>query len=96
MTRGGHRYPIEHTEGCELDFASLLWEAFFSDRSPQGGHFRSELDDVYLRSRRLIGVLTSYRTPSWNGPYSETFSSPGVSSVIFAPNGKVHTNLLHI
>jgi len=96
MTRGGHRYPIEHAEGREFDFASLLWEALFSDMSPQGVRFRSELDDVYLRSRRLIGVLTSYRTPSWNGPYSETFSSPGVSSVFFAPNGKVHTNLLHI
>ena len=52
MTRGGHRYPIEHAEGREFDFASLLWEALFSDMSPQGVRFRSELDDVYLRSRR--------------------------------------------
>ena len=71
MGRGGHRYPIEHAEGRELDFASLLWDALFSHKSPQGAQFRSELDDIYLRWRRLVKVLTSYRTSSWNGPSSD-------------------------
>ncbi len=71
MGRGGHRYPIEHAEGRELDFASLLWEALFSHKSQQGAQFRSELDDIYLRWRRLVGVLNSYRTSSWKGPSSD-------------------------
>ena len=71
MGRGGHRYPIEHAEGRELDFASLLWEALFSDGSQQGVRFRSELDGVFLRWRRLVTVLTSYRTSTWNGPSSD-------------------------
>jgi hypothetical protein len=71
MGRGGHRYPIEHAEGRELDFASLLWEALLSDRSPQGVRFRSELDGIFLRWRRLVDVLNSYRASSWNGPSSD-------------------------
>jgi hypothetical protein len=67
MGRGGHRYLIEHAEGRELDFASLLWEALFSDRSLQGAQFRSELDGVFLHWRRLVRVFTSYRMSSWNG-----------------------------
>ena len=39
MGKGGRRYPIEHAEGRELDFASLLWEALFSDKSLQGDQF---------------------------------------------------------
>ena len=71
MGRGGRRYPIEHAEGRELDFASLLWEALFSHKSPQGAQFRSELDGVFLHWRRLVRVLTSYRTSFWNGPSSD-------------------------
>ena len=71
MGKGGRRYPIEYAEGRELDFASLLWEALFSDRSPQGVRFRSELDGIFIRWRRLVRVLTSYRTSSWNGPSSD-------------------------
>ena len=71
MGRGGRRYPIEHAEGRELDFASLLWEALFSDMSPQGARFRSELDGIFLRWRRLVDVLNSYRASSWNGPSSD-------------------------
>jgi len=54
MGKGGRRYPIEHAEGRELDFASLLWEALFSDRSLQGAQFRSELEGVFLRWSRLV------------------------------------------
>ena len=40
MGKGGRRYPIEHAEGRELDFASLpLGEALFSDKSLQGDQF---------------------------------------------------------
>ena len=71
MTRGRRRYPIEHAEGRELDFASLLWGALFSDESRQGALFRSELDIIFFRWDRLVRVLTHYRTHSWNGPSSD-------------------------
>ena len=59
MGKGGRRYPIEHADGRELDFANLLWEALFSHKSQQGAQFRSELDDIYLRSRSLA-LLSKY------------------------------------